>query len=555
MSNEEKLMIENYKKKRKKVIFIQAIIVGLLSIILVVLFGAYRSVNQVSYINYNETSSINYKVGLVNNDLYEEDELGEDYAYVTSLIKDITADINYKVAVEAENVEYEYAYQIDAKVVIIDKTTNKEIYKPVYPLVEQKKSTTTSNKLSISETIVIDYNKYNAEVVNFVSTLNLTSASSKLVISTKCNVISQCDSIASAEANTHTFDLVIPLNETVIKITESNTGTNEPKVLACEKVVEKNALRISMIIVGALDILSIIGLLVYTLSTRNNHINYSNKIARIVKSYKSFIQKINNSFDTSSYQVLYVDTLNELLEIRDTLQSPILMDENEDRTMTKFIIPAANNLLYVHVIKIENYDEIYSDGDDGNTPLVDHQEEEIVIDEPIIEVEESSNEVEEDEEAEENKFDFGFNYSFEAKLVLSNDEVRGYYQDITQFVKEYGIKITRSFKKERVHLGRKHIATMIFRGKKLCILFPLNPNKEEYSKYHFVDVSEYKKYSDTPAMMRVTSSRKVKYAIELIHKLCIENNIVDKNLVIKETKIKSRSKKSLINEGLIKVNN
>ena len=114
MSNEEKLMIENYKKKRKKVIFIQAIIVGLLSIILVVLFGAYRSVNQVSYINYNETSSINYKVGLVNNDLYEEDELGEDYAYVTSLIKDITADINYKVAVEAENVEYEYTYQIDA---------------------------------------------------------------------------------------------------------------------------------------------------------------------------------------------------------------------------------------------------------------------------------------------------------------------------------------------------------------------------------------------------------------------------------------------------------
>ena len=86
----------------------KVIIVGLLSRILVVLFGAYRSVNQVSYINYNETSSINYKVGLVNNDLYEEDELGEDYAYVTSLIKDITADINYKVAVEAENDETDF---------------------------------------------------------------------------------------------------------------------------------------------------------------------------------------------------------------------------------------------------------------------------------------------------------------------------------------------------------------------------------------------------------------------------------------------------------------
>lgn len=93
--------------------------------------------------------------------------------------------------------------------------------------------------------------------------------------------------------------------------------------------------------------------------TRNTHINYAIKIKKIVNAYKSFIQKINNSFDKTGYQVLYLNTFREMLEIRDTISSPILMSENQDNTLTEFVIPTANNILYVLEIKIENYDEIY----------------------------------------------------------------------------------------------------------------------------------------------------------------------------------------------------
>lgn len=523
MSNEEKLKIERYKKRREKLIFLQVSIVAILSIIVFVLLGVFSSVNQTTNINYYETSKIDYKVTLTNNDLYIEDQLGEDYGFVSSLIKDIDANIVYDVEVESQDATFDYSYYIDAKLVITDRTTNKEIYKPVYSLVEEKTGVAL-NKLSINENVKIDYNKYNAEVVKFVSTLNLSSTTSKLVVSTTVNFTGQCGKAASSEAKGHTFDLIIPLNETVIDIKESNTSSNKVKVLSCEMISQRKTLTIALIVVGSLDLITALTLLVYTLATRNTHINYSNKVNRIFKSYKSFIQKINNAFDTSKYQVLLVDTINEMLEIRDTLQAPILMHENEDKTMTQFIIPGNNNLLYCYEIKIENYDEIY--GNSNETEVVDYIEEKQVENlQPEVEIEEV---ISDSEEKELIKKTFGKNYSFEEKLTIVKPEVKEYYCSIVEHAKKCGVKVSRSYKKERIHLGRKHLATLVFKGKKLCAFFPIDPNDTNYTKYNFINMSEYTKYKETPSMMKVTSNRKVKYTNEIIDKLIVEKEVKTK---------------------------
>jgi hypothetical protein len=65
-------------------------------------------------------------------------------------------------------------------------------------------------------------------------------------------------------------------------------------------------------------------------------------------------------FDETGYQRVNIKTFNEVLNIRDTLQTPILMFENKDKTLTTFIIPTDSKLLYVFEIKVDNYEEIYS---------------------------------------------------------------------------------------------------------------------------------------------------------------------------------------------------
>ena len=49
-----------------------------------------------------------------------------------------------------------------------------------------------------------------------------------------------------------------------------------------------------------------------------------------------------------------------MLVLRDTYQLPILMLENADKTSTKFMIPTNSGLLYVHEVRVENYDQIYN---------------------------------------------------------------------------------------------------------------------------------------------------------------------------------------------------
>jgi hypothetical protein len=86
---------------------------------------------------------------------------------------------------------------------------------------------------------------------------------------------------------------------------------------------------------------------------------------------------MEGQFDVSGYQVVPIKTFKEMLNIRDTIQSPILMFENVDQTVTEFIIPTNTQILYMFEIKVDNYDDIYG------TP-----EQDICEEEPEVEEEE-----------------------------------------------------------------------------------------------------------------------------------------------------------------------
>lgn len=43
------------------------------------------------------------------------------------------------------------------------------------------------------------------------------------------------------------------------------------------------------------------------------------------------------------------------------------MEENADKTLTKFFIPTSTKILYVHEIKVDDYDKIY--GLDSEMPI------------------------------------------------------------------------------------------------------------------------------------------------------------------------------------------
>lgn len=553
MSNEEKKRLEEYRKRRARLILIQGLILVILASISIVLLFSYRNVKQAYYVNYSESGMIDYRVSLRENDFYDEEYLGknQDYGYVSNLINKVEAAFNYVLDIDSTSVTYDVSYKAVAKLQVKDTSTDKVIYKPIYELVSHSEEVTDSDKLNITANVTLDYHQYNSEALHFIETLGLNATEALVLLEVEFNVTSSSADFDNFVKN-HTMSISIPLDEVVVKFTEYQSVNTEDKVIECDKNTTENLLLVLSIITLALTAIGVAVLVIFVVLTRNTFINYSIKVKRILNSYRSFIQKITNEFDTTGYKVLFIESMNELLEIRDTLQSPILMSENEDKTKTQFIIPTNNDIVYIYEVKIDNYDEIYPI--ESKTNIL---EEIVPVEEnDVIEViDEDASNIEEEIEVVDNNYSLlQYNYSFESKLVLSSDEIKGFYQEIIKFVKEYGVKVSRSFKRERVYEGRNILANLIYRGKTLCILFPINPKDEQYAKYRFIDMSEYKKYSETPALIKVTSARKVKYVIEVLDTIFKRNNLEDKQLTHKPEVIKRRSKAKLLKKGLIKKN-
>ena len=292
MSNEEKRRRLNYRLCRKKRITFQIVLIIILSFISLFSAVTFYKKDKASYINYKETSNVDYKVYLKENDTFEEEYLGKGQAYIASLIDHITADFSYELNMEAKDVIYEYSYRIDATIEILDKDLNEPLYHPTIKLVDEKKFTQNSgNKLKINEVVDLDYVEFNNKAQSIIEIYHLTNTVSTLKVSTHISVIGVCDEFENDSKNDCSISLNIPLTRQTISVSMSSSiAASGNKIPACNVDDTAKALFLkTAIVTGGFDLIAIIILVIYTLVTRNTDINYDRKVKRILSQYKSFI--------------------------------------------------------------------------------------------------------------------------------------------------------------------------------------------------------------------------------------------------------------------------
>lgn len=360
MSENEKKRRASYKKNRDKVIFVQSVIVVILTLATLISALVAYNLNKDYFINYTESGNIDYNVFLKDNEFYEDNYIGQGQSYVASLIDNIIADFNYRIRMDADDVNYRYSYRITSRLEIIDDSSKKAIFNPEYVLVEKNNKVQKSgDTLQINEIVVINYDEYNDIANKFLETYALTQdTTSNIVVTLTVEVLSDCNALSGSSIDNYTSELRIPLTTKTVNIKmTSAVPDDESNMMICTRGAGSEVFKTTAIVLGIVDILMIILLVAFIYLTRTDDITYTARVKKIVTQYKSYIQRIKNIFDTSSYQVIYIDTFDELLEIRDTIQAPILMHENEDKTCAKFIIPTDNKLLYIFEIKIDGYEE------------------------------------------------------------------------------------------------------------------------------------------------------------------------------------------------------
>lgn len=351
------ILINQTRRRNTVMAFICIIIV--VSILALSCILVYKERTKKQYVNYNETSNIDYKVLLKENDFFDDNYLGTNKQYIASLIDYITADFNYILSLDEKDVEYKYSYRIDANVDVKEKGTNTSLYNKTEELLSKKETTSNQIKVNIQENIKIDYNYYNELIKKFVNTYDLENTESTLNINMYINVIGSCEDFNENEEKESVMTLSIPLTTKTMAIDLSNNLINsENNVMQCKSHYTNNFL---LIIAGItfiiIDIILIIITIRYEIKTRTAENIYERELKKILNNYSSYIQTLSNDFDFSDYRLLKLETFNDILEIRDTIRQPILMKENSEKTGAYFVIPSNTKILYIYRLKVSDIEK------------------------------------------------------------------------------------------------------------------------------------------------------------------------------------------------------
>lgn len=359
-------ILVNQTKRRNKIISYICFI-AVITFLFIAFLTLFIQKSKTQYINYKEQTDLDYKVYLKENEFYKDNYLESDNQYIASLIDYINAQFNYKLSIDEKNIDYSYSYRIEANVKVTETDTKKDIYNYNEDIVTKDLVNANSNSdVTINENVKIDYNEYNDLIKRFVSVYDLDKYESTLLINMYVTVDGNCDD----ENTSSVMTLSIPLTTKTVGIdikTDLQTD-NEDNIMVCKSADEfATIFLIISLIIFVIDCYIIYRLSLYIIKTRTAESIYERELKKILNNYKSYIQKINNSFDLKGYQVLKVDTFTDMLEIRDTIGEPILMVENSKKNGTFFLIPSKTKVLYLYALKVNDIKKrLGSDIDEEN---------------------------------------------------------------------------------------------------------------------------------------------------------------------------------------------
>ena len=356
--NQVNAILINQTKRRNTVLAFVCVII-IVSILSLASFLIYVNRDKDYYVSYDETSNIDYKVFLKDNEFFNDSYLGTNKQYIASLIDYINADFNYKLSLEEKEVEYKYSYRIEAAVDVKQKGTNFSLYSDNIELSEEIEKTSSLKDVVIDENIKIDYNYYNNLIKKFINVYELENIESTLTINMYINIIGSCEDFAENKAKESVMSLSIPLTTKTMAIDLSdNLIISDNNVMQCKSVYTNNFI---FIILGTLfaliDLCLIILTFKYIIETRTAEDMYERELKKILNNYGSYIQTLSNDFNFNEYQMLKLDTFTDMLEIRDTIRQPILMKQNPDKTGAYFVIPSNTKILYVYRLKVSDIEK------------------------------------------------------------------------------------------------------------------------------------------------------------------------------------------------------
>ncbi len=343
--------MKSKEKEREKVIPI-AIITGILIMLVIILIGCLSLTFKKEYVvHYSDKSNLDYNVYLKTNEFYKTTFLPKDKNYISTLIDYVDANFNYTFK-SAEDFELEYTYYIEADLVV-NNNEGKNIFKQEETILPKKSfKNVENNTFSVAENIKIDYGKYNRLASDFVSNFDL-SANSKVVVSLYVNILGKHQEFDKELRDKAVIRLEIPLTSKTVDITmDYKLCNNVEEIFQYKTTLISNPVLFTWSIIFAiLDIVGITTVVLYIVKTRSCKTIYAKKLKRILRDYEHYISwtKHSKKIEEEDIRIEYMKSFDDIINIRDSIEKPILFYEEIEGERAKFYI-LDDKVAYVYIM-------------------------------------------------------------------------------------------------------------------------------------------------------------------------------------------------------------
>ncbi len=333
--------------KVRNVIYI--ILMVIFTVFAYLLFDRGFNVKTKIVVNYQEKSDLKYKVYLHDNDIYNRDYIGMNDRYITKLVDNIMVDFNYNIMFD-KNISGYYTYKVAGTLVAYQDDINDSLWEKDYVLLNDITEVLNANDLKsiqIKDGINIDYDKYQDELNKFKQDYDIDVSGCLMVkVIIKENLdFYYVDKLVEDEKE---IKMIIPLSYDTFKINVINDNNNIDKFYDFSK---KESVNYLFLIIGAFSLS--LGISFLALTIRNMILSYKKtsdyqkELRMILKDYSDIIVEVKRFYNKKKYNLIYVDTFKELMDVYNKVGNPISYREvKKDKEAIFIIIDDDNAWIY-----------------------------------------------------------------------------------------------------------------------------------------------------------------------------------------------------------------
>ncbi len=313
------------KKLRIGLISVLVILIGIISFLL------YKGIKDPGFeeqkkpvYSYNNKASINYKVFVKPNNLYEKNPLDEGKIYITEFVDYINTTFNYEFTGE-RNADLNGSYTILGKIQGFTGEAEKlvNIWEKNYVIVPEKNFNFKDSSKSIKEELRLDINQYNAFVKEIVESSKINCQTNLSIV---MNINLKGDTDKGPIEELISPSLIIPLNTSMFQI---GGNTNIEKTGAIEEIIEvplpinKKQVTIFGVILGIL-LIGLIYILLFTKAILSIKDPLEKTLKQIFKKHGDRFVALNSNSSIIGTNTNLVKSIEDLVRIADEIGKPIL---------------------------------------------------------------------------------------------------------------------------------------------------------------------------------------------------------------------------------------